>query len=148
MAETAGNRRAMARARWTPARRESLLDLYAATGDLAAAAAAQKVTAADVYALARADGEFAARWREAREICYDRLEGELLLRALRPECASELAAIDIDLAFRLLGRVKPGEPRRGKGTAGTPSPRPSAEETDAAILKKLAAMEKRRRAGA
>ena len=137
---------------WTKELRAAFLDHLAATCHVQASAAAVGKSTAGVYALKRRDPAFAAEWRAAIAAGYERLEEELLAVALGdagPDAAAaerryvETGPIDRDLAFKLLSHHR-------SEAKGGPAPnrryyykRVSAAETDAAILKKLEAVERR-----
>ena len=102
-----------------------------------------------LYALRRADPGFLAAWQDALEAGYTMLETKLVGHALAGGgsvitngATAEIGPIDVALALQLLGFHKGGvadRPRRGRA----PLARARPDETDAAILKKLRAMEKR-----
>lgn len=135
--------------RWTAKKKAAFLDHLAATCNVKESAAAIGVDPASVYALRRHDLAFLAAWHDALEAGYAMLETQLIGHALAgggrmiTNGATDLTGpIDVDLALRLLATHKAraaDRPRRG----GPPLLRARPDETDAAILKKLRAMEKR-----
>ena len=135
--------------RWTAKKKAAFLDHLAATCNVSESAAVIGVDPCSVYALRRHDPVFLAAWHDALEAGYAMLETQLVGHALSgggrmiANGATELTGpIDVDLALRLLATHKTraeNRPRRG----GPPLLRASPEDTDAAILKKLRAMEKR-----
>ncbi|MBX9814446.1 MAG: hypothetical protein K2X76_07070 [Sphingomonas sp.] len=131
--------------RWTPTLKNRFLDHLAASGDVQAAAAAIGVDPATAYALHRRDAKFREAWQEAIVAGYQLLETRLIGHALAGggEALPGVAGappVSTQLALQLLqlhrGALK--APRPAKATRP-----PSPEETDAAILKKLAAIERR-----
>lgn len=82
-------------ARATPlgaATRASFLDQLAMLGCPARAAAAVGIALVSVYALRRRNARFAAAWRDALAIGYERLEAEALRHLLERETPLDLAA--------------------------------------------------------
>lgn len=135
--------------RWTARQKATFLDHLAATCNVRSAAATVGVDPVSVYWLRRKDPAFCTAWQEALEQGYIMLETQLVGHALAgggrmiTNGATELTGpIDTDLALRLLsahGTRSSGRPRRG----GPPVQRASESETDAAIMKKLRAIERR-----
>ncbi len=135
--------------RWTAKKKAAFLDHLAATCNVKESAAAIGVDPGSVYALRRHDAAFLADWHDALEAGYAMLETQLIGHALAGggrsiiNGATDLTGpIDVDLALRLLAahKSRPADrPRRG----GPPLLRARSDETDAAILKKLRAMEKK-----
>jgi hypothetical protein len=70
------------RVKFTPARRETFLAHFAATGDEQAAAAKAGVSVDTVYRLRRLDPDFAAAWQAALEAAVARLDAELVRQRL------------------------------------------------------------------
>ena len=144
---------------WTKARRTTFLSVLAATCNSAAAARAAGETDHSALQWLKRDGEFSQLWDEALEAGYERLENELLARALGQassgdnpgdgeiEAASATdQAFDPDLAMRVL-KLRADQGRgagAGKGRAGVP--RMTQGEIDAALLARLDALAARRRA--
>jgi hypothetical protein len=151
-----GNQRRLQRRKaadrgWTKARRTAFLDMLAATCNVTTASRHIGVQSASAYRLRRRDPHFAELWRAAILTGYDRLE-EQLLRAAGAEGtvndiepgSSELEPPPVDpkLAMELLRYhrgVPDGRPRSSRGA----TPRATREEAEAALLKKLDALEKR-----
>lgn len=136
--------------RWTARMRESFLDHLAATCNVRASADFIGVDPVSVYALRRRDAKFADAWGEALALGYEMLETLLVGHALSGDpgdvlhCGAETRSgpVHVDLALRLLSahRHAEGKPRRG----GPKRQFASADETDAVLMKKLAAIEARR----
>ena len=140
--------------RWTRRMKAEFLDALAARCSVLHAAAAIGVDPVSVYALRRRDPAFLAEWELALEQGYQMIETLLVGHVLAGGAADGVIddgdvslKIDVDLAFRLLNAhraAKTGEERVKR--KGPPLGRASNAETDAAILKKLTALEKRRSA--
>ena len=140
--------------RWNAGMRARFLDHLAATCNVKASAQAIGVDPCSVYILRRRNAAFADEWGEALALGYEMLETQLVGHALagRGECEAieevnpTLPRINVDLAIRLLGyhRSAQHKPQRG-------GPKPkiaSADETDKAIVAKLAKIAARRRKAA
>lgn len=136
--------------RWTARMKAAFLDELAATCNVLGSARAIGVDAASVYGLRRRDQDFADAWQHALAQGYEMLETQLVGHALAGGAPDRLLAngdparppIDVDLALRLLSghRDKGGRHQR----PGGPRPRTATrEETNAALMKKLAAVESR-----
>ena len=136
--------------RWNAKMRESFLDHLAATCNVKASAEYIGVDPSSVYVLRRRDKRFAEAWGEALALGYEMLETLLVGHALSGDdsdvlnCGAEVRSgpVAVDLALRLLTahRNATGKPRRG----GPQRQFATADETDAFLMKKLAAIEKRR----
>lgn len=136
--------------RWTAKMRESFLDHLAATCNVKASAEYIGVDPVSVYVLRRRDAKFADAWGEALALGYEMLETLLVGQALSGDdgdvlnCGAETRSgpVTVDLAMRLLTmhRNATGKPRRGGPARQFADP----EETDKALMKKLAAIEARR----
>ena len=136
--------------RWSAKMRASFLDHLAATCNVKASAAYIGVDPVSVYALRRRDAKFADAWGEALALGYEMLETLVVGHALSGDagdvlnCGVETRAgpVNLDLALRLLSahRNAEGKPRRG----GPKARFATRDETDAFLMKKLAAIEKRR----
>jgi len=133
--------------RWNKAKRRGFLDHLAATCDVKASAAAIGVDPASVYYLRRRDAAFAAEWAEALLLGYQMLETRLVGHALAGRGTAEamprdgLDPIDAHLALTLLAAHRnalAGVPHKG----GPRLKRATEEETNAALMKKLDAIEK------
>lgn len=124
--------------------RSAFLDHLVATCDVSAAAALAGIDPIQVHALRRADPGFQARWRDAIAQSYDSLEIRLMACAMGTDAGTTegKAAIDTDLALRLLNGHRSAAPARGPRS---PPPRAIAtqEETDKMLLKQIAAVRKR-----
>lgn len=138
--------------RWRASMREAFFDHLAATCNISESAAAIGVTTGAVYALRRKDPHFAEQWREALRLGYEMMETLLVGHALsgggeliEHGATSKLPPIDAKLAIQLLttrANLDSGRRRRPGRAPG----RATMEETDAAILKRLEAIERRRAA--
>lgn len=134
---------------WTRTRECAFLDHLAATCNVTAACKAASISVCVAYGRRRRDPVFAGAWRAALLTGYDVLEAKLLARA---GAATDHALrgldddnFDAELALRLL--THHGSRMRAQAT-GTAKPqnrvkRATPEETDAAILKQLAALDRR-----
>uniref|UniRef100_UPI0035CAFFD7 hypothetical protein n=1 Tax=uncultured Sphingomonas sp. TaxID=158754 RepID=UPI0035CAFFD7 len=151
--------------RWTVRMKAEFLDSLAATCSVVDAAAAIGVGPVSVYALRRRDPAFLADWEQALMQGYQVLETRLLGHLLagrgrtdpvaRPEDGQGGGAVDVETILRVLAHHRAklgaedggaaGRARGGRGARGGPAPRRASDaDTEAAILKKLAAIEKRR----
>lgn len=136
--------------RWNKGMRRRFLDHLAATCNVKASAEAIGVEPGSVYYLRRRDPAFTAEWAEALELGYQMLETRLVGHALAGNGRTEgieqdgIGAINPDLALVMLAAHR--NARAGIAPRGGPRPqRATEEETNAALLKKLDAIEKRRR---
>lgn len=132
---------------WTPAKRAVFLDHLAATCNVTRSCEAAGMRANGAYGLRRVDPGFAEQWRAALLTGYDRLEEALIQHAMRGLSDVEHGEVpetpfDPAVAMAL---IKMHENRKqGLKKAGGPAVRRATEEeTDAAILKQLAAISKR-----
>lgn len=137
---------------WTREKRQTFLDMLAVTCNVGLACAATGMSNAGVYALRRRDPEFAALWRDALLMGYDRLEERLLRRAGAGVNDVEFGTgdgpeepLDAELALNLLRNHRPTVEGRRKRPGG-PVQRISREEAQAALSKRLDALEKRLKA--
>jgi len=136
--------------RWTRQMREAFLDHLAATCNVQESAAFIGVDPVSVYALRRKEPAFSDAWGKALALGYEMLETQLVGHALAGDegdtltngAEAAMGPISVNLAMRLLTlhRDASGKPRRG----GARPHRATQEETDRAILAKLAQIEKRR----
>lgn len=135
---------------WTRQRREDFLNHLAATCNVALSCRAAGPCVSGAYALRRRDPAFAAQWRAALLTGYDRLEAALLEHATRALTAVEHDEIptepfDPRMAIQLLSiheaRMRAHEAGATRG--GAKVRRATEAETDAAILKQLAALDRR-----
>lgn len=136
--------------RWNKAMRQGFLDHLAATGNVGQSAAAIGVDPRSIYNLRRRDPQFAAGWGEALALGYQMIETRLIGHVLGgggacdPVTGEELPPINAELALRMLATERnrqAGAPYKG----GPKLRRASEEETNAALMKKLDAVEKRMR---
>lgn len=137
---------------WTKAKRKRFLDVLSATCNQTMALKAAGVARSTLYALQRRDGEFARLCSEALAFGYDRLEQELVARALgqmtsdqNPEeigagDGNALSDFDPELAMRVL-KLRDG--RGGGGTARKDVAPPSQHEHDRMLLKRIDAIARR-----
>ena len=132
--------------RWTQRMKADFLDHLAATCNVKASAAAIGVDPVSVYNLRRHDLEFHEQWEQALSCGYQLLETQLVGHALAGDGARDIAngdpahPVTVELALKLLAARRTawaGRASRG----GPPRHRATKEETDAAIMKKLAAIE-------
>lgn len=137
-------------------KRQKFLDALALTCNVEEAAAYAGVHRTTPYVCRLRDPQFAAQWREALETGYDRLETLVLehggagmpLEPADPHRVDDAdphapPPFDFDraltvLRFRQAERKQPGA--RGRGSVRRPATR---EETNAALIKAIAAAKKR-----
>lgn len=136
---------------WTTKKRGIFLDHFAATSNVVRSAAAAGMTDHSAFALCRRDPEFAEQWLAALRTANVRLTAMLHERSEGPRQAPpeggtpvpDPSTMDTELALKLLRHHEQrlaGVPRRGG-----PRPRRATEaETNAAVLKLLSALNKRR----
>jgi hypothetical protein len=143
---------------WTKTRRARFLDTLALSCNVTLAVREAGMSTANAYRLRRMDPEFAELWREALVAGYERLETELLQRALQSvnaiapgdggEDVAEAAnaaveKMDIRMILQVLahrratveGGMRPNRRDVQRRIA-------TEEETNAALLKKLAVLER------
>lgn len=150
-------KRACWRVKWTPKMKGEFLDHLAATCNVRAAAREIGVHPRSVYNLRRKDPAFTRAWGEALLLGYEMLETRLVGCALAGEAetgadaergdeeGADLEPLDRTLALHLLKSHR--SHMLGRRAVGGPKPRRATpEETDAAILRKLAAMDRHRKA--
>lgn len=138
--------------RWTDRLKDEFLDALAATCHVRNSAAAIGVEPSSVYQLRRRDEAFAAAWSVALGQGYEMLELQLVGHALAGGGmgAGEVLdngdparpPIDVEMAMKLLRDHR----SRATGKQDVSGPKPmiaTREQTNAAIIKKLAAIEKR-----
>jgi hypothetical protein len=147
MAERAGR----LKVRWTKGMREGFLDHLAATGNVKRSALEVGVDPRSVYNLRRRDPKFSDGWNEALALGYQMIETRLIGHALEGRGHGDkiaddgLPPVDPIFAMSMLAQhysVLAGNPRKN----GTRLKRATEEETNAALMKKLDAVEKRMRA--
>ena len=139
--------------RWNKGLRRRFLDHLAATCNVKEAAETIGVDPYSVYYLRRRDPSFAEQWGEALTLGYQMLETRLVGHCLAGKGVTDklerggLEAIDTHLGLTLLASHR--NALAGKPARGGPRPgRATEEETNAALLKKLDAVEKRMREAA
>jgi hypothetical protein len=136
--------------RWTEAKKDAFLEALAATCCVRRAAEAADMAPAHCYALKLRDAKFAADWQDAMAIGYARVEERLILDAMGqaanddegPAAGVRMDKYEREQALNLLKYHREEaaiRPRRG----GTPETCAAEDETDAAILARLAAVRKR-----
>lgn len=140
------------RSLWTKAMRDAFLDHLAATCNVREAAAAAGGDPISLYSFRRADPSFASEWESALQLGYQMLETRIVGHALAgkgvtaPVEREGYLPVDTHLALTLLtthrnalnGIVKRGGPKLKQV---------SEDETNAALLRKLEAMERKARRG-
>ncbi len=137
--------------RWSDLKKGKFLDHLAISGDVSAAAALIGVKVSAVYALRRRDAAFARDWQVAVDSGYQLLE-TLLLGHVLSGAAREAgiatphgATLDMDAALRLLAAHRGAAGKRlDKATPPGARGDGADADADAAILRKLSAIEKRR----
>ncbi len=134
---------------WTKERRERFLDHVAATCNVREATEIVGLSQCGLYALRRRDPVFAEQWRMALLTGYDRLEAELLRKAISALDGVAIGDPDkviagpvtIEQAIKILDRhqhvLKSGSAVRESRHQATQA------ETDAELIKRLDAMKKR-----
>jgi hypothetical protein len=139
---------------WTKARRILFIDTFAATCNTTLAAKACGMSDRSVRELKKRDPHFAMLCDEALQEGYERLEAELLARTLGHQIgdenpsADELGqgdkpAFDPQLAIKVLQMRDAAAKARSSDRRGRIFVRATQEETDAALERKLAAVERR-----
>ena len=132
--------------RWTKKKRADFLDHLAGTCNVRAAAAAAGMTPPSVYHLRRKDEDFGEEWQKALHVGYEMLETELLGHVLAGGGdvveRSDGSRISVEHALKMLGLHR--NSMQGKWRGGPKLRRAKPEDTDAAILKKLEAIDRNR----
>lgn len=136
------------------AKRQRFLEALAGSCNVTAAAAASGFTPSTAYKLRQADPAFAAAWQEALEIGYARLEMALLERAIQtietlgddaPDAPPPVGAMTVTQAMDLMNKhrasVSGGRAKAGRGARRR---RPTPDETDAELLRRIDAIERAR----
>ncbi len=143
--------RSVRRDGWTIRKRVIFLDHLAATCNVSASAQAAGFVESSAYALRRRDPEFADLWRNALEAGYDRLQAMLIERAtgavdvpIGEMPVPDISAMDTELAMRLIENHRRSIAGGPKKSGGRLPGRATKEETNAAIMKKLRALAKRK----
>ncbi|MEP9359312.1 hypothetical protein [Sphingomonas sp. KR3-1] len=135
------------RVRWNKVRRAAFLDHLAGTCNVTEAAALAGMSSPHVYHLRRTDERFAEEWHKALLVGYQMLETELLGHVLAGGGDTiervDGRKVDVDKAMRLLALHRNSMNGKWKGAPATLK-RARPEDTDAAILKKLAMMDRAR----
>ena len=126
--------------KWTAAVKDRFFETLAETCNVRAAAETAGVCSSAVYKHKLSDPDFAAQWRLALAMGYGRVEERLI----RDACGDPEARMDKYERDQALNLLKYHRDEVSCGyRAGTALARSTAEETDAAILKALAAVKKR-----
>lgn len=110
------------------------LDHLTATGDVAKAATAAGVDPLRLYSLHRRNARFRAEWQQAVSSGYQLLETRLLGQALASESGAPQLAVQLLQLRRQERKAEPAPAARA----------PRGDDTDKAILQRLAAIERRR----
>lgn len=140
------------RVRWSRKKKAAFLDHLAGSCNVVESAEAAGVPVRSVYTLRRKDAGFRDDWHEALLSGYEMLETAMVGYALAGGNAARTVVtgagrtIDVDVALRLLSSHR--NALLGKWRGGPKLRRALPEETDAAILKKLAVIERGRAAEA
>lgn len=130
--------------RWSKTKRATFLDHLAGTCNVREAAALAGMTAPSVYHLRRKDESFAEEWHQALLVGYEMLETELLGHVLagggETISRADGREIKLEAAIRLLGLHR--NSLQGKWRGGPRLKRARPEDTDAAIMRKLDAIDR------
>ncbi len=134
------------------ARREAFLKELSATCNVSRAIAASGKAGSSVYRKRRRDPEFAAQWQAALEVGYARLEAALVRRAL--EVVDGFALVEDEQPVEKMTVAQAidvmDKHRRSVASGAAKTVRPqarqvaTAEETDRAILKRIAVLKRQR----
>lgn len=128
------------RAAWTAAAKDRFFEILGEACNIRVAARAADIDSSAIYKHKLSDPEFAARWRLALAMGYDRIEERLI----RDACGDPEARMDKCEREQALNLLKYHRDEVGSAHRGGPAlTRSTPEETDAAILKALAAVKKR-----
>jgi len=147
-----GMQRVRCRRQWTERAEERFLDQLAASCNVETSCQEAGVSHTTVYRHRRKRPEFAAKWQEALEQGYARLEMVALegaiaaLQGAGPDASRPIAGMSAETAIRLLTLHRAAVTGVGK-KSGWQRPRRSIEEAQASILAKLEAIEALRAAG-
>ena len=147
-------KRAARRDGWTKTKRARFLDVFAATCNTTLAAKECGMTDHSVRLLKQRDSHFAVLYEEALQEGYARIEAELVARALgrqpgdenptdEDRTAIEPAEFDPQLAIKVLQLRRAEAKTRSEDRRRRIFVWATEEETDAALEKKLAAVERR-----
>ncbi|UZK64946.1 hypothetical protein [Sphingomonas sp. M1-B02] len=139
---------------FTPAKRQKFLDALALTCNVSMAASHAGVSCTAPYRHRARDPQFIVQWREALETGYDRLEALVLEHGgagqplepgdpMRAEAEMAPPPFDFDRALAVLRQYRATRQGRPKAHGGPPRRNATREETNAALLKALAAAHKR-----
>lgn len=109
---------------WTAAQRAAFLDHFATNADVRSAAMMIGMTARDAYALRRTDAAFAAEWRGAIDVAYDRLE----IALVKQLSGGSRSRVNVGAAMLLLEQRRAGaRGAKGPWKAGAGDERARAE---------------------
>ncbi|MGN6622070.1 MAG: hypothetical protein ACTHKR_13545 [Sphingomonas sp.] len=139
---------------WTKAKRALFLDTFAATCNTALSAKTCGMTDHSVRVLKRRDPHFAILYEEALQEGYARIEAELVARALGEQRGDENpteddrtpiepAEFDPQMAIKVMQLRRAEAKARSEDRRGRIFVWATEEETDAALDKKLTAIERR-----
>ncbi|MCA0209550.1 MAG: hypothetical protein LCH74_10855 [Proteobacteria bacterium] len=134
--------------------KQAFLEVLAESCHVRRAAAAAGFTPSAAYSLRRRDPSFAEAWQAALESGYARLEMALVERAIQtievahddnPDAIPAVGAMTVAQAIDLMNKHRASiEGGRAKRIRPNAHNRPTAEETDAEILRRIAIMEQHR----
>jgi hypothetical protein len=122
----------------------AFLDHLSILCNVSAAARAIDLAPSRCYALRRRDPAFAAAWEEALTLGYQAVETQLVSAALNGAADDPDGVFDAELAKWLLRERRERGAARGRRPTAAIAGRASAEDTDRAILAKLAKIEARK----
>jgi hypothetical protein len=130
--------------KFTQGAREAFLAQLSVSANVRKAAEAAGIPGSTVYHHRLIDPAFAHQWRMALLAGYDRIELALIRRALGlpDEQEDDAGELDVDLAFRLLNRLKPVV-ARATSEAVAATFRASRDAAAALLLTKLQSQSKR-----
>jgi hypothetical protein len=138
----------------TEAQRQVFLDTLADSCNVRRAAADAGFVPSTAYKLRQRDDGFAAAWQEALEIGYARLEMALVERAIQtieasaddtPGAIPPVGAMTVAQAMDLMSKHRASiVGGRAKRVGLNARNRPTADETDAEILRRIAVIERQR----
>jgi hypothetical protein len=128
---------------WTAAKKQSFIELLAMTGKVRMAARAVGMSDRSARDLRLRDPAFDLSWHKALNDGYDRMEEELLARAMGRAEGEEGTTDGFDpvLAMKLLQMRAAGQRSGGRGAIRAPmSPASDQEALDAKLLARLDAL--------
>jgi len=138
----------------TDEQRQAFLDALAGSCNVRQAAAEGGFAPSTAYKIRQRDAAFAAAWQAAIETGYVRLETALVERAIltietsrddAPDAPPAVGAMTVAQAIDLMNKHRASvEGGRAKRVRLNARQRPTAEETDAEILRRIAVIERQR----